>query len=103
MTDVQILSLICIIIGNHEKFKKACFMKGFDTYKERKAFNEKYTVPYTEFDYNGHRYSVQYDVKAYNTGIYVKGTYTKDGKKTTLTAIKNIYKQLIAKGVLIID
>lgn len=102
MTDTQILTLICAVIGNHEKFKKACFMRGFDTYKERQEFNKKYTIPRTEFTYNNHIYTVEYYVKAYNTGIYAKGYYTKDGNKTTLTAIKNIYKQLCAKGVIIL-
>lgn len=100
MNNMEIVSLISSIIANHEMFKSS-IKRSPRTYAERRAFEQRYRIPERSFRYNGHDYTVEYIVDCSGYCIYAKGYYYKDGERTTLTAIKNIHKQLLAKGVLI--
>ena len=39
-------------------------------------------------------YTAEFSVKCSCSNVYASGTYTKNGKKTTLTAVKNSYYRL---------
>ena len=101
MTDIEIVSLISAIIANHEMFRSS-IKRSPHTYAERRAFEKRYRIPEKHFEYCGHRYSVEYIVDCSGYTVYAKGLYFRDDLKTTLTTIKNVHKQLIAKGVLIV-
>ena len=100
MTDIEIVSLLSKIIANHEIFKSS-IKRSPKTYNEKRAYEKLYRIPEQSFDYNNHHYRVEYIVDCSGYCIYAKGYYYKDDERTTLTAIKNIHKQLLAKGVLI--
>ncbi|MBO5932214.1 MAG: hypothetical protein J6Q19_00615 [Bacteroidaceae bacterium] len=100
MTDIEIVNLIAAIIANHEKFRSS-IKRSPHTYAERRAYEKKYRIPEQHFEYCGHRYSVEYIVDCSGYTVYAKGIYYRDDQKTTLTAIKNVQKQLFAKGVFI--
>ncbi len=82
------------VIETAEKFKNAYFWSSPSSASERRRYEKKYSIEEFCFEYDGHNYSVSYSVECSCRNIYAKGYYTKDGKKTTLTTIKNIYNKL---------
>lgn len=101
MTDLEIMTLLCNVIANYEMFKSS-IKRSPRTNAEKRAFEKRYRIPEHHFEYCGHKYSVEYVIDCSGYTIFAHGYYYKDGEKTTLTTLKNIHKQLAAKGVLII-
>lgn len=58
-------------------------------YEEKRA-----TVPEFTWIEGGHKYTACYKVTCSCTYVYARGYYTRDGKKTNLTAVKNSLKRL---------
>lgn len=102
MNKREILSVVSAIIATAEKFKNSFFWRSPNSARGRRDYEKYWTIPAAEFEYNGVKYSVAYYVECTCNNIYAHGEYYRDGKKTTLTAIKNVHKKLIEEGVTII-
>lgn len=59
-------------------------------YKEKRD-----TIDEFEWYDSGDKYTAEFTVKYTRNNVYAKGIYTKNGKQTTLTAIKNSYNRLL--------
>lgn len=59
-------------------------------YKEKRD-----TIDEIEWYDNGDKYTAEFTVKYTRNNVYAKGIYTKNGKQTTITAIKNSYNRLL--------
>lgn len=84
------------LINTAEKFKSSYFWNPPCHAFERRSYEKKYSIPEFTWEENGHNYSAEYTVSCSCKNVYASGTYYKDGKKTTLTAIKNSLKRMAA-------
>lgn len=82
------------LISTAEKYKNAWFFKPAEHASARRYEEKKGTVDYFEWEEGGHAYSGEYNVSCSCKNVYAYGSYHKDGKKTTLLAVKNSYKRL---------
>ena len=88
------LRAIAQIIETADKFRSSYFWtppSGASARRYIEQINSHKTVRWTE---GGHEYTAAYSVRVSCWNVYASGTYTKDGRKTTLTAIKNSYKRM---------
>ena len=84
------------LITTAEKFKSAYFWNSPCTAHERRAYEEYYSIPEFEWDENGNHFTAELSISCSCKNVYAKGIYTRNGDKTTLTAIKNSLKRLKA-------
>jgi hypothetical protein len=93
-------SLVCALetlIETAEKCRHTYFWSTDNTAGGRHAMERKYSVPEITWTEGGHDYTAEYIMQCSCAHVYSWGRYYKDGKKTTLTAIKNSYKRLVAE------
>lgn len=94
MKTITIISAIASIISQAEKFKGAYFFTPAANSILRASYDKFHSRDTVEWDDNGHHYTARFDVCSTCSHVEAHGVYYKDGKKTTLTAIKNSYKRL---------
>ena len=94
--DDATLSAIAAIITEADRMRGAYFFQPPQTAGGRRSY-ERYhshdTVTWTE---NGHTYTAAYTVSCTCSNVYASGNYTRDGKKATLTTIRNSYRRMTA-------
>lgn len=84
------------LIDTSERLKGAYFWNGGNA-SSRDYTEKKYSVEKFEWNENGDNYSAEIIVKCSRANVYVTKNFTRNSKKTTLTAIKNSYKRLVEK------
>ena len=84
------------IIDTAEKFRNAYFWSAPQTAGMRRSYEQYHSVPEIEWEEGGHTYTAAYEVQCSCRNVYAAGRYTRDGKKTTLTAIRNSLARLKA-------
>ena len=82
------------LIDQAQCFKNAYFWSAPGSASSRRWYEQKNTIPLIEWEEGGNTYTGRFDVTCSCKNVYASGYYTKNGKKTTLTAIKNSYKRL---------
>lgn len=92
----EIIAAVAAIIKEAEAMKKAYFWQSPGSAPVRRRYEEEHSHPLVEWEEGGHKYTAKYTVSCSCNNIYASGEYTKDGNKTTLTAIKNSYKRMTA-------
>lgn len=84
-----------------EKYRSAYMWsdRGYDYGIEpvRQARSERDSVPEVTWTDGGKQYTAEYRVSYTRTQCWPKGIYTKDGQKTTLTAVKSSHKRIITR------
>lgn len=84
------------IIAEAENFKGAYFFRPPMSASCRRSYEKRHTHETVAWEEGGHQYTAAYAVTCSCSNVYASGTYTKDGKKTTITAIRNSLKRLTA-------
>ena len=92
------IEAIATIINEAETMKNAYFFTPPMTARDRRSYEKKHSHDLVEWEEGGHTYTAQYTVVCSCKCVYASGKYTKDGNKTTLLAIRNSYKRLVAKN-----
>lgn len=92
----EIISAIGAIISEAERMRNAYFFDSPRTASSRRSYEKQHSHPKIEWIDGMHVYTAEYVVSCSCKNVYAFGNYTRDGKKTTLTAIRNSYKRLIA-------
>ena len=77
------------IVREADAMKRAYFFSSPGNASARRSYEKKHTHPLVSWTDNGHTYTAEFTVSCSCKNVYATGTYTKDGKKTTLTAIRN--------------
>lgn len=90
----EIVAAVAAIIAEAETMKNAYFFSSPASASSRRSYEKYHSHELVEWEENGHKYTAEYTVSCSCRNVYASGTYTKDGKKTTLTAIKNSYKRM---------
>ena len=97
MSIKEIIIALESIIATAEKFKGAYFFAPPANASGRRSYEEYHSIPFFAFEYNGVEYTCEYRISCSCRNVYAKGTYTRNGNKTTLTAIKNVLKKMKAE------
>lgn len=97
MSIKEIINALESIIATAEKFKGAYFFTPPGNANGRRSYEEYYSIPFFAFEYNGIEYTCEYRISCSCRNVYAKGIYTRNGSKTTLTAIKNVLKKMKAE------
>lgn len=85
------------IIREAETMQKSYFWKPPTSAGARRSYEKHHSHAKVEWQENGHEWTAQYDVICSCANVYASGTYTRDGKKTTLTAIRNSLLRMTAE------
>lgn len=96
MTDPTIIHTISNIIALAAKFRNSYFFSSPGSASARRSYERNNSIDTITWTENGHTYTAAFTVSCSCSNVYASGTYTRDGKKTTLTAIKNSYARLTA-------
>lgn len=89
------INQITAIIAEAEAMKNAYFFTPPTSAGSRRSYEKRHSHPMIEWTEGGHTYTAQFTVSCSCKNIYTHSEYTKDGKKTTLTAIRNSLKRLM--------
>jgi len=89
------LTQIANIIAEAETMRGAYFFQSPRNAGARRSYEKYHSHDEVAWSEGGHDYTAKFDVSCTCSGVYAKGTYTRDGKATTLTAIRNSYKRLL--------
>ena len=96
MTRQETIQALRGIIAEADAMRKAYFFTSPASAGARRSYERKHSQDKIEWEEGGHTYSAAYTVRCSCKNVYVDGAYTKDGKKTTLTAIKNSLRRMEA-------
>lgn len=91
---MKTLGQISEIINEAERMSKAYFFRAPSSAGARRSYEKYHSHEEVTWTEGGHEYTARYEVSCSCANVYAKGYYTKDGKPTTLTAIRNSYKRM---------
>ena len=86
------------LIDTAERFRNAYFWSAPGNAGARRSYERQNSVPLIAWTENGHNYTAEFTVNCSCRNIYANGTYTRDGKNTTITVIRNSYRRLAEKA-----
>lgn len=92
--NTEITNAIKIIIDEAETMKQAFFFSSPTSAHSRRSYEKKHSHSMVEWDEGNHHYTAEFTVECSCRNVYAHGKYTKDGNKTTLTAIRNSYNRM---------
>ena len=95
MTNPEIIDKLHELLYNVDKFKNCYFWTGDNgNARQRESYCKLWNIPTFSFIESNNLYTVNFIVEQSRHNTYVKTLYTRNGKKTNLTAIKNVLKRL---------
>lgn len=97
MDRIETINLLKKLVATADHYRYAFYMTPFSSAAGRRWEEKRCTVPEFTWAEGGHKYTACYKVTCSCAFVSAKGYYTRDGKKTTLTAIKNSLKRLEAE------
>ena len=93
---IELITKIEKLIETATDCKNSYFWKPNPSSHIRKQREQEMSIPEFAWTEGGHEYSAKFDYQESRNHVYACGIYYRDGKKTTLTAIKNSLKRLQA-------
>ena len=81
-----------VAVADHYRY--AFYMNSRSSAAWRREEEKRGTVPEFTWTEGGHKFTACYKVTCSCAHVYASGYYTRDGKKTNLTTIKNSLKRL---------
>ena len=61
----------------------------------RRSYEKRHSHPVVSWTESGHSWTASYTVTCSCRNVYASGEYTRDGKRTTLLAIRNSYNRML--------
>lgn len=95
---MDIINAIRTIIDEADKMRSAYFFTPPTSAGGRRSYERYHSHDQITWTESGHTYTAAYSVSCSCRNVYARGEYTRDGKPTTLTAIRNSYKRLLASA-----
>lgn len=90
----ETITAIRSIVNQAEKFRSCYFWKPEGSAGARRTMEKRESRDKVEWTEGGHTYTAAFRVGCYCSHTEARGEYTKDGRKTTLTAIRNSLKRM---------
>ena len=84
------------IVATADDCKRSYFWAPGGNAAARRANERRRNKPEIAWSEGGHDYTARFDYRESCHNVYASGHYTKDGAKTTLTAIRNSLKRMEA-------
>lgn len=97
MDRIETINLLKKLVATADHYRYAFYMTPSSLAAGRRWEEKRGTVPEFAWTEGGREYTACYKVICSCDHVYASGYYTRDGKKTTLTAIKNSLKRLEAE------
>ena len=94
ITDSE-LSRLGDIINEAEYMKYSYFWSPKGNASYRRWYESKHSHDVVRWEERGQKYSASFKVSCSCRNIYASGDYYRDGKRTTLTAIRNSYNRMM--------
>ena len=90
----NIIEQVRAIVAEAENMRNAYFHTPPAAAAGRRRYEEQHSHDRVEWAEGGHSYAAEFFVACSCNNVYARGAYEKDGKKTTLTAIRNSLERL---------
>ena len=97
-TIIDIIGSVRAIVNEADRMRNAYFFQSTQSAGARRSYEKYHSHDSVEWTENGHTFTAKYTVTCRCSNVYAAGEYTKDGKRTTLTDIKNSLARM-EKGV----
>ena len=97
MTRIETIHSIRALVAVADHYRCAYYMSPPSLAAGRRSEEKQGTVPEFTWTEGGHKYTACYKVTCSYAHVYASGYYTRDGKKTNLTTIKNSLQRLEAE------
>ena len=97
MPKTSVLNSLEAIIETAEKCRNAYFWSAPSSASARRYMERENSIPEITWRDGKDTYTAEYVVSCSCHNVYAKGIYTRNGNKTTLTAIKNSYNRMLKK------
>lgn len=94
--DAATLGALRAIITEAETMRGAYFFTPPASAGGRRTYERQHTHPRVTWTEGGRTYTAEYSTRATCRAVYAVGTYTRDGQRTTLTAIRNSLRRMEA-------
>lgn len=90
----ELISKIEAIVNEAECMKNSYFFSSLANASGRRYYEAKHSHEEITWTDGNNVFTAEYIVSCSCRNVYARGIYTKNGNKTTLTAIKNSLKRL---------
>ena len=91
---LEVVNAVKTIVKEAEAMRNAYFFQSPKSAGERRSYEKYHSHDTVRWMEGGHEYSAEYRVTCSCANVYARGVYTRDGKATTLTAIRNSLKRM---------
>ena len=95
----EVIAAVRGIVDEAERMRGAYFFRPPANAYGRRRYEQEHSHAKVAWEEGGHAYTAEYVVSGSCNNVYACGTYTRDGKKTTITAIKNSLKRMEASAL----
>ena len=92
----ELISAIEDVVDTATYMRNAYFFTPPQTSSARRWYEEKHSAEFVKWEESGNVYTAEFITECSCRHVYTKGYYTKNGKETTLKAIKNSLNRLKA-------
>lgn len=94
----EIINAVQIIVNEADLMRNAYFFSSPCSASSRRLFEKTHSHNMVVWEEGNHIYTAKYIVECSCRNVYARGVYTKDGKQTNLTVIKNSLKRMKANA-----
>ena len=92
----EVITAVHGIVDEAERMRGAYFFRPPANSYGRRRYEQEHSHTEVAWEEGGHAYTAEYCVSCSCHNVYARGTYTRDGKATTITAVKNSLKRMEA-------
>lgn len=90
----ELINAIEAVVDTATYMRNAYFFNPPQSSGARRWYEEKHSAEFVKWEEDGNVYTAEFVTECSCKHVYACGYYTKNGKKTTLTAIKNSLERL---------
>lgn len=94
MSKKELVLKVGEIVAEAKEMKNAYFYNSPQKADRRREYERRHSHDEVEWTEGGNTYTAEYNVSCSCANVYAKGNYTRNGKATTLTAIKNSLERM---------
>ena len=94
MKNQEIIAAVRAVVDCAERMKNAYFFSPPGSAGGRRSYERKNSAPRVEWTDGKNTFSAEFITSCSCSYVYAYGIYTRNGKKTTLTAIRNSLARL---------
>ena len=91
---MDVIGKIYNVLYEVDRCKGSYFWRPASSAKTRRYNEQKHNIEPFEWSESGDTYTAGFIYEESRNNVYTYGVYTRNGKKTTLTAIKNSLKRM---------